>query len=189
MRGGLAANRLARLGFLVVVALVGAACSAGKTTTTSETTLAVPVANRVRCSGVIDTFEDAPEWEGFATLLDSVVLQSTPLESGREGEPGTPYEGLRFAKFGLVVRADRALTLEILDVRPGRALLEWGPLEDPGRPATRLEVGPCPGEGSAWIVFAGGLWASESPSCVTLAVTDEGGSELARIGIDAPCPG
>ena len=98
------------------------------------------------------------------------------------------YEGLRFAKFGLIIRADRAVTLEIVNVQPGDAVMAWTPLEDPDRPATRIDVGPCPGDGNDWIVFSGGLWVSDDPTCVTLAVTTGGHTEQVRLGVEAPLP-
>jgi len=121
-------------------------------------------------------------------ILDVIALPADPLDLGRDGDPDTPYEGLRFAKFGLLIRADRALTLEIVDVQPGTAVMQWIPLEDPDRPTTRLHVGPCPGDGYEWIVFSGGLWVSNDPICVTLAVAADGRSEEARLGVEAPCP-
>lgn len=169
----------------VVVSVVAAACTAGSTTTT---TAMIPPANRVECSGVIDAYEGSPDPFFSLRVLDAIALEPGPLDVGREGEPGTPYDGLRFAKFGLIIRADRTVTLKIVDVEPGEAVMEWGPLEDPDRPATRIDVGPCPGDGADWIVFSGGLWVSDDPTCVTLAVTAGGRTEQVRLGVEAPCP-
>lgn len=171
------------LGTLVVVLVgVAAACTAVTDTTATST---APPTNRVECSGVIDS-SDQPIFSHL--VLDVLALPAQPLDLGRDGEPGTPYEGLRFAKFGLVVSADRAVTLEIVDVQPGTATMEWIPLEDPTGPGTRLYVGPCSGDGSKWIVFSGGLWVSDEPTCVTLAVTADGRTEQARLGVEAACP-
>lgn len=166
----------------VVVAVVAAGCSAG--TPASSTTTP---ANRVDCSGVI-AFQEQPSPEFFRRVVDVVALPVDPLDFGRDGEPGTPYEGLRFAKFGLIIRADHAVNIEIVEVEPGRALMQWTPLQDPDRPSTALDVGPCPGDGHAWIVFSGGLWVSNDPTCVTLAITSAGRTEKARLGVEVPCP-
>ncbi len=166
----------------IVVALVAAACStsAGPTTTT------VP-ASRVSCDAFVDTFEPGDAGWYTQQVFDAIILPGVPLDLGRDGEPGTPYEGLRFAKFGLVVRPDRRVTLEITDVDPGIAVMEWGAFREAGWPTTRLEVGPCPGSGGDWIVFAGGLWVSEEPTCVTVAVGVDGRREEVEIGVEAPC--
>lgn len=167
----------------VAVSLVAVACTGGSVATTT-----LPPANRVDCSGVIDAYENLPDPFFSLRVFDTIALEPGPLDLGRGGEPGTAYEGLRFAKFGLIIRADRAVTLEIVNVQPGDAVMAWTPLEDPDRPATRIDVGPCPGDGNDWIVFSGGLWVSDDPTCVTLAVTTGGHTEQVRLGVEAPCP-
>ncbi len=186
MRQRMTPRRSGRLGVLgVVVAVVAAACTAGSVATTTTTTSA---ATRVDCGSFIDTIATDPATVSYPRrVLDVAAFPGRVLDPGRDGEPGTPYQGLRFAKFGLVVRAGRALTLEIVKAEPGTGVMEWG-ARGPGWPATRLEVGPCPGNGSDWIVFAGGLWVSEDPTCVTLAASSGGRTEEVRLGVDAPCP-
>ncbi len=187
MRQRMTLRRAGRAGVLgVVVAVVAAACTAGPVATTTTT---ISAATRVDCGSFIDTIDTDPATVSYPRrVLDVAAFPGRVLDLGRDGEPGTPYQGLRFAKFGLVVRAGRALTLEIVKAEPGTAVMEWGAIRDPGWPATRLEVGPCPGDGSDWLVFAGGLWVSEEPSCVTLTVSSDGRTEQVRLGVEAPCP-
>jgi len=121
MRQKMPLHPSASLGVLaVVVFLVAVACTAGSPAATTTT---LPPANRVDCSGVIGSYDNAPDPFFSLRVLDVIALEPGPLDLGREGEPGTPYEGLRFAKFGLIVRADRALILEIMDVQPGNAVM------------------------------------------------------------------
>ncbi len=186
MRQGMTFHRLERLGVLaVVVSLVAAACTAGSVAT--PTTTMAP-ATRVDCASLIDTIDtDAVTGRYPRRVLEVTAFSNRILDLGRDGEPGTPYEGFRFAKFGLVIRADRTLNLEIVKAEPGIAVMEWGAIRDPGWPTTLLQVGPCPGDGAEWLVFAGGLWVSDEPTCVTLAITADGRTEQVRLGIEAPC--
>lgn len=169
---------------IVAVAVVATACTAGSSSTTTEGT---PATNRVDCSGVIDTIaQPGPSFSN--EVLDVIALPADPLDLGRDGDAGTPYEGFRFAKFGLVIRADRAVTLEIVDVQPGSAVMQWIPLQEPNQPTTQLHVGPCQGDGNEWIAFSGGVWVTDDPTCVTLATTTDGRTEEVRLGVEARCP-
>ncbi len=143
--------------------------------------LAVVQRNSVVCSGYIDQLnEPPPSWH---PVLGAVAFPIDPVETGRAGAQGTPYEGLRFAKFGLLVRTNTSVVLEV--PKTGDVLMEWT-LAELGRPANVLRIGPCEGGGADWIVFAGGLWVAE-PMCVVIAVTSGGQAEEAQVGVDHHC--
>jgi hypothetical protein len=145
------------------------------------------------CSAIIDSSDEIPD--GFeATVLDSVSFPTYELPAGagaRRGAEGTDLEGLTFSKFGLVVRAEREVAVEVADDGGARVALDWPPT-----PAARvggsLIVGPCRGSDSPqatdaeWVVFAGGVWVSK-PACVTLRVTSGGDSAAHRLGIGTRC--
>jgi len=163
---------------LIALVLVGTSCGGTRPATLRT--------NTVQCSGVIDQSSELLAGSRLGVVLDAVALPVDPLQLGRKGEPGTPFEGLRFAKFGLVVRADRTARIAITRVGAGRALLEWGVLAAPDVPTDIVEVGPCDRYGDDWVVFAGGLWVSE-PTCVTLAVTSGGETVEVPLAVEAPC--
>jgi hypothetical protein len=143
------------------------------------------------CSAIIDSSDKVPD--GFeATVLDSVSFPTYELPAGaRRGAEGTDLEGLTFSKFGLVVRAEREVVVEVADDGGARVALDWPPT-----PAARvggsLIVGPCRGSGSPqatdaeWVVFAGGVWIS-TPTCLTFRITSGGDSATHRLGIGTRC--
>ncbi|NOY56077.1 MAG: hypothetical protein GXP34_08825 [Actinobacteria bacterium] len=106
---------------VVVVSLVAVACTGGPV---APTTTTLRPATRVDCTSFIDSYENSPDPFFSLRVLDVIALEPCPLDLGRDGEPGTAHEGLRFAKFGLIVRAGRALTLEIVKAEPGTAVME-----------------------------------------------------------------
>ncbi len=141
------------------------------------------VANSVDCSSYIHEVDELPE--STVLVLDGVAFPETPVETGRAGDQGSPYQGYRFAKFGLPVRVGRELVLEVPST--GAVLMEWGRMQRPSQPATLLRIGPCPGAGAEWIVFAGGLWVRD-PMCVPITVTSGERRGQVRVGVDTPCP-
>ncbi len=141
------------------------------------------VANTIDCSSYIEEIDQLPE--SAIPVLGRVAFPTAPVETGRAGDEGSPYAGYRFAKFGLLVRVDQKLVLQV--PHTGAVLMEWGRMEQPRRPATRLWIGPCPGAGTEWLAFAGGLWVQE-PMCVPITVTSDGKQGQAWVGVDTGCP-
>ena len=139
--------------------------------------------NEVDCSSYIDELNEV--LESWTPVMGVVAFPVNPVETGRAGLAGSPYEGYRFAKFGLVVRANRELKLEV--PQTGNVLMEWGTLKRPNRPATSLKIGPCDGSGKDWLVFAGGLWVVET-MCVPITVTSGEQREMVQVGVDTMCP-
>ena len=103
-----------------------------------------------------------------------VALPSGVLQLGRMGSAGSKFEGLRFSKFGLLVRRDRVISLEVVS-SPGKAVLEY---VHPDTPARAVSVGPCISEREEWVVFAGGVWVTE-PGCVEFVAAS--GNETVRV--------
>ena len=157
---------------LVVVALL-AGCSGGGG---ESETIAVP------CSIAIDAVDDiGPTYETHGSGGGFVALPAGPLQLGRMGSAGTEFESFRFSKFGLLVRRDRLVSLEVVS-SPGDAVLEY---LHPDTPARAVRVGPCRSD-REWVVFAGGVWVTE-PGCVELVATSGGESARARLAVGAPC--
>ncbi|MCY3643290.1 MAG: hypothetical protein F4Z54_09975 [Acidimicrobiaceae bacterium] len=167
----------------VVVALVG--CSGG-----GEQPAAVqaPATVDVPCSQVIDAVDslgpsDVPHGSagGFVALPSEGSLPSGVLQLGRVGSAGSELEGFRFSKFGLLVRRDRSVSVEVIG-SPGKAVLEY---VHPDAPARVVRVGPCSSE-REWVVFAGGVWVTE-PGCVEVLAASRGESVPVRLPVGAPC--
>ena len=139
----------------------------------------------VPCSIAIDAAHDVgSSYETHGSGGGFVALPSGSLQLGRMGSAGSKFEGYRFAKFGLLVRRDRAVSLEVLN-SGDRAVLEY---VHPDVGARKLSVGPCSAEHGEWIVFAGGLWVTE-PGCVELAAVSGDERVGVRLAVGASCDG
>ena len=118
---------------------------------------------------------------GFVALPSEDSLPSGLLQLGRMGSAGSEFEGFRFSKFGLLVRRDRSVTVEVIG-SPGKAVLEY---VHPDVPARVVRVGPCSSE-REWVVFAGGVWVTE-PGCVEVLAASGNESVAVRLPVGAPC--
>ena len=139
----------------------------------------------VPCSIAIDAVDDiGPPYfahgsdGGFIALPSEGWLPSRTLQLGRMGSEGSEFEGFRFAKFGLVVRRDRVVSLEVVNSR-AEAVLEY---VHPDTPARVLRVGPCRSDHGEWVVFAGGMWVTE-PACVELVAASDDERLLVRLAV------
>ena len=137
----------------------------------------------VPCSLVIDAVDDfGSSYVAHGSDGGFIALPSRPLQLGRTGSAGSEFEGFRFAKFGLVVRRDRVVSLEVMNSR-GEAVLEY---VHPDAPARDLRVGPCRSEYGEWVVFAGGVWVTE-PGCVELLAASGDERLRVRLAVASPC--
>ena len=138
----------------------------------------------VACDDAIDAVDDLGGLSYAAHGSDGgfVALPSGHHQLGRSGQAGTDLEGFRFSKFGLLVRRDRIVSLEVVRA-PGEAVLDYGHAETPLR---GVRVGPCRSD-REWVVFAGGVWVTE-PGCVELAAAS-GETASVRVGVGLPCDG
>lgn len=149
-----------------------------------------PVSVKVPCSHAIDAVDDVgPSYAthgsdgGFVALPSGGRLSSGELQLGRMGSTGSELEGYRFAKFGLLARQGRAVSLEVVR-SPGVAVLDYG--LDP--PVRSVRVGPCRSHDAQWVVFAGGMWVTQ-PGCVELLAASANESVHVPLPAGAPCNG
>ena len=117
---------------------------------------------------------------GFIALPDP----ERPMQLGRSAPEGSGYEGYRFAKFGLVVRGDRLVSVEVVEADHD-AVLKFGSSSS-FAPSHALRVGPCPATLGEWVVFAGGLWVS-APGCVELVASHDDEVARVRLPVGAAC--
>lgn len=166
----------------LTLCLLAVSCTSGSNAGPDRTSEAQLVS--VPCESAIEEVADIGE--GRSLVLDAVGIWTADLAwpgpSGRQGPTGTPIEGLTFVKFGLPVAAASQVKLEVAQPSDQRILMEWGSVE----PSLGLSFGPCPGEPSRWIVFAGGLWVEE-PVYLRLNVTADDRSATHDLGIGEPC--
>ena len=183
------------LGLAALVWLTG--CSGGEVerATADGATLEIPAVEvstvEVPCSIAIDEVDDVgPTYfahglnGGFVALPSEGWWPSRALQWGRMGPAGSEFEGFRFSKFGLLVRRDRAVSVEVVNA-PGRAVLEY---VHPDVPARKLSVGPCPSEHGEWVVFAGGVWVTEA-GCVELVAASGDERLRVRLAVASVCDG
>ena len=157
----------------MVVALV-TGCSGGED---QPATIEVP------CSIAIDAVNDiGPSYRAHGSGGGFVALPAGRLQLGRTGSAGSEFEGFRFSKFGLLVRRDRLVSLELVSPAD-EAVLEY---VHPDTPARVLSVGPCHSERGDWVVFAGGVWVTE-PGCVEVMAASADESVRVRLPVGARC--
>ena len=174
-----AAGRRVAVYFAGLASLAGVVLAGCSGTDDQAAMLEVP------CSTIIDAVDDVgPSYAAHGSGGGFVALPSGGLQLGRSGSMGSEFEGLRFSKFGLLVRHDRVVSLEVVEA-PGEAVLDY---VHPDIGARAVRVGPCRSGDEEWVVFAGGLWVSE-PGCVELLAVS--GDEIipVRLPVGAPCDG
>ncbi|MEA3501427.1 MAG: hypothetical protein U9R47_01525 [Actinomycetota bacterium] len=175
-------SRAAAVACVVVLLLTGCVNEEG-----SERPLQFESSAEAECIDTIDAVDALPET--YQAILDVVALPGPDFrhERGRED----PDTGLRFAKMGLVVRAESAATLTVDPGQSAEILIGWDPHESP---AEHFIVPACPGEArwversdeSPWVVYSGGVWVS-GPACVALTIEGDGRSEGIVLPIDTDC--
>ncbi|HEX6681204.1 MAG TPA: hypothetical protein VF062_00300 [Candidatus Limnocylindrales bacterium] len=133
------------------------------------------------CPQAIDNLaEPLPETEVF---LDAVALPTREvLQPNPSGEPDW-----LFAKFGLLVRATRTVTLTVDPSAAEWARIGWSDLDY----STELTIPVCSGTDSRFRVYAGGYEVRSGPRCLPLIVRsgdgDGDGTARARISVGVAC--
>ena len=122
----------------------------------------------------------------FHVVLRAVAVQVWPATGALQVSPDQTIGAPRlFAKTGLLVRAGVASTVTVQ--APPHRVARIGWRNGSITPTHRVEVPPCPQDGtSKWLVFPGGYWV-DRPTCVTLTVRARGRAESMRVGVGAPC--
>ena len=137
----------------------------------------------VPCATAIDAVDEiGPSYVAHGSDGGFIALPSGELQLGRMGSAGSEFEGFRFSKFGLLVRRDRAVSLEVVR-SPGEAVLDY---VHPDAGARAVSVGPCRSGGEEWVVFAGGVWVTQ-PGCVELAAASGDETTRGLLAVGAPC--
>ncbi|MET7374623.1 hypothetical protein [Micromonospora arida] len=134
------------------------------------------------CTPSVDTLAAPPA--NYRLVGQDVAVPDTPVLPAEPSGEADPAARL-FAKWGLVVRADRVVDLRVAPGWQDRARLGWG---GTGAPAATVTVRACgPENGRAqWLAFVGGAWVARA-ACVPLIVTSDGQTDNVNLGIGAPC--
>jgi len=165
--------RVACMAILLAPALL-AACSA-------EPAPSLADSQTLSCaSSILSVSALTPDAERFATSV--VAFESLPTNSlGKAGSTGEMTAGYMFAKIALLVRSDRAATIEIDQNDEDDVLIEWS-----SSPTMTVNIPDCGGTQNQWNVYAGGIWVTW-PRCVSLAISSDGNVEHLDIPVAALC--
>ncbi|MFB9317813.1 hypothetical protein [Cryptosporangium minutisporangium] len=131
------------------------------------------------CESPIDTLATPPT--GYTTALDAVALATASVRPASPSGPGDPYD--LFAKTGLVVRADRPVTLTV----PPAVAVAWG--TNRGKWTMVLRIPGCPGTAgpdSPWMAFPGGF-SVRTPQCVPVEVRSGTRRQTLRVPVGRSC--
>lgn len=145
---------------------------------------APPSIGRILCKGWVQSL---PELDGtYFAVLDVVALPRQRVEMGTQDAEGLHRtDGLRFVKFGLLIRSGADVEISATPKANQRVLLEWSP-ERPGEPTERVVYSGCPAQGEDWLAFPGGMWVP-GPGCYEVVARSNGQEATAKVNVDAPC--
>lgn len=111
-------------------------------------------------------------------MLDAVALPTTTV---LQANP-TAESGWLFAKQGLLVRSDRAVTITVDPAAAGWARIGWSSAES----ASEFSLPACSSDGR-WQVYAGGYSVRSEPRCLPLTVHVGERSAQVKIGVGVSC--
>jgi len=142
-------------------------------------------AGTVACNEAIGELSSLPS--EYTVVADSVALpRRMPLQAERNTTVPASDPAAYFAKYGLVVHVGVAVDLTVAPSSADDAAMGWG-RGDPG-PAVQVPACSAHKDGSAWLAFAGGYYAS-TPRCVPIEVRTPSGTESVGVGVGVTCPG
>ncbi|MEN8114174.1 MAG: hypothetical protein ABFS21_07280 [Actinomycetota bacterium] len=175
-------SRAATVACVVALLLAGCVEEAG-----SAKPLLFETSAEADCLDIIDAVDALPE--AYRPVLGVVALPGS--DSRHERGRTDPDTDLRFAKMGLLVKAESEATITVDPGQAAEILVGWDPHEPP---AQHFVVPPCPGEArwvadsgdSEWVVYSGGVWVSE-PACVALTIESDGRRQGIVLPIDTDC--
>lgn len=119
---------------------------------------------------------------GVMAISISVIGSNTIHWGG-----GASYQGLQFAKVGLVLKAGTAFTLSVPAEMHGTMLIGWS--NSGYTLAHSLTIPGCTSSqpDADWLAYPGGFWL-KAPGCVPLTVTQERSSRTIHVPVGMPCP-
>lgn len=165
-----------------VAAVVGAASVV--TSTIDDSGEGTITETSLDCSSYIDVVSELPE--GFRVVEDVSAINSTNVhQQGRQGTDDDPESPLRFSKIALLVRPNQSFQVSVGESSPEPTRIGWSSATS-NSPVQRISVGPCPGDSERWLVFAGGVWATE-PSCVELVFENPNAGSSVWLSIAEQC--
>jgi hypothetical protein len=144
------------------------------------------------CANPIAILHEPPE--GWLPVFDVIALPGEPiLQRGRFDDE----LGRSFSKFGLVIRADQALTLIIAKVSRPNALMGWN--DGLGSPVEAIEIAGCSGtcltdyqpncplgESGNWVAYPGGVWTIDA-ACIEIEIETADQAATAELPIGVEC--
>jgi hypothetical protein len=166
-------------GVLVVLLATGAAASAA---------LAAPAAvhRTVPCDETIDTTpfpflgNSQPQYR-YRSVLNAVSVPPAYLQ---QVIPTKQQPWRYWHKSGLVVRAERAVTITVPPSWRMRAAIIWG---NHGGPVESLRIAACTGNPHSGNAYAGGFYLHAPSACLPLIFTVAGRSTTVHFGIGKRC--
>ncbi len=197
--------RPARIVVAALVVGVVASCSGGAVENAEiEDQLSHP---DVECREAINVLEEpGAGYTAHGSDGGFIALPASAVHLGRWAPEGSGHEDYRFAKFGLIVRRFRQVSLEVVSA-PDDAVLQFGwsasfaperavtvgPCDTDGpecvvEPTEHLSVGPCGSGRGEWVVWAGGIWVNE-PGCVKVIASSHDEEISAWLAVGASCDG
>jgi hypothetical protein len=167
----------------VLAALLATGAAAGAA-------LATPAAAQrtVPCDESIDTTpfpylgNSQPRYR-YRSVLNAVSVPPAYLQQVIETRQ-SPWRYWR--KAGLVVRAQRAVTITVPPRWQTRAAIVWG---NNGGPDESVRIAACAGSPHSGNAYAGGFYLRTSSACLPLSFTVDGRSTTVRFGIGKRCGG
>lgn len=170
---------------VVALLLIGSACSNAPATGAEQSF------ELFDCEGPIDILDQPPD--GWSPILDVMAVPDD-----NDNTPGRfdAEVGRWFSKFGLVIRADQAFTINVADASQPNALMGWNRISN--TPVAAIDIPGCPGvcetdnlncspgETGEWIAYPGGFWTLE-PACVSLEITSAEQTASHQLSTGAEC--
>ncbi|MET7817341.1 hypothetical protein [Micromonospora zamorensis] len=179
---------IARWGLVCLAAALTACTPAGDSRQPSApppngaTTSTTPSGGEPPCTPSVTEISAPPA--GYRLVGEDVAVPSAAVLSAEESGEADPAARL-FAKWGLVVRADRVVDLRIAPGWEGRARVGWGAATTPAATATVHACAPEGGQ-ARWLAFVGGTWVARA-GCVPVIVTSNGQDHRVDLGIGVAC--
>ncbi|HZM75604.1 MAG TPA: hypothetical protein VFC19_07745 [Candidatus Limnocylindrales bacterium] len=166
---------------LLTGGLLLAGCTQGETEGEPPAATPTPAAPQTswsrRCVTAIDSLEQPlPETEA---VLDAVALPTRPVLQANT----TDRPDWLFAKFGLLVRANREVTLEVDPAAVEWGRIGWSDVDE----ATLFTMPACAVTDSAWRAYAGGYYVRSGPRCLPLTVRAGDRTAQVRISVGVMC--